>query len=68
VIFVEGGSQDGTWEEIERVGREVVGPYPIRAFQQPGQGKCDAVRHGFAQARNELLVILDADMTMPPEL
>jgi SAM-dependent methyltransferase len=66
IIFVEGGSNDGTWEEIQRV----IAAYPqhdIKAFKQPGTGKGDAVRTGFAQARGEVLMILDADLTMPPE-
>jgi SAM-dependent methyltransferase len=66
IIFVEGGSRDGTWEEIQRV----IAAYPqhdIKAFQQTGTGKGDAVRLGFAKARGEALMILDADLTVPPE-
>ena len=70
VIFVEGHSNDGTWEEIERVaalwnGRNGLS---VRAMRQTGRGKADAVRLGFAQATGEVLTILDADLTMPPEL
>jgi hypothetical protein len=68
VIFVEGGSSDGTWEEIERVQREGAAGITIRALRQTGKGKCDAVRLGFSQATGDLLTILDADLTMPPEL
>src|SRR5204863_5740312 len=32
-----------------------------------GYSKSDAVRLGFSQAKGELLTILDADLTMPPE-
>ncbi|HUI46966.1 MAG TPA: glycosyltransferase family 2 protein [Nitrospirota bacterium] len=68
IIFVEGHSTDGTWEEILRV-KEVYGTrFNIKAFQQSGKGKKNAVRLGFSQARGELLTILDADLTMPPEL
>jgi SAM-dependent methyltransferase len=66
ILFVEGGSEDGTWREIQRV----IAAYPnfdIKAAQQDGSGKGDAVRKGFAQARGEVLVILDADLTVPPE-
>ncbi|MBT6276294.1 MAG: glycosyltransferase [Chromatiales bacterium] len=65
-IFVEGGSSDGTGEEIERV----IAAYPdhdIKFLRQPGRGKGDAVRTGFAAARGDILMILDADLTMPPE-
>ncbi|MDC1536780.1 glycosyltransferase [Candidatus Thioglobus sp.] len=66
VIFVEGGSQDGTLDEINRV----IELYPnkdIKVFQQEGMGKGDAVRKGFSNARGEVLMILDADLTVPPE-
>ena len=70
VIFVEGHSNDGTWEEIQRLlpswdGRDGL---RVRAFQQTGHGKVDAVRLGFSMATGDLLTILDADLTMPPEL
>jgi len=66
IIFVEGHSKDGTWEEIQRV----VVTYPqhnIKAMHQPGKGKADAVFAGFEAASGEVLMILDADLTMPPE-
>jgi hypothetical protein len=69
VIFVEGHSSDGTWEEIQRVTNEWNGRrgLVVRALQQQGRGKADAVRLGFAHAAHEVLTILDADLTMPPE-
>src|SRR6516165_760568 len=66
IIFVEGHSRDGTWQEIERV----VAAYPdlnIKAMRQPGTGKVDAVFAGFDAACGDVLMILDADLTMPPE-
>lgn len=68
VIFVEGHSNDGTWEEILRVAELYRGRFRIRAVQQTGKGKADAVRLGFAHATEPLLTILDADLTMPPEM
>ncbi len=68
VIFVEGHSQDGTWEEIERVRDAYAGVLPVKGLRQTGSGKADAVRLGFAHATGDLLTILDADLTMPPEL
>ncbi len=65
-IFVEGHSKDGTYEEVERVMRQ----YPdrdMKLFKQPGIGKGDAVRFGFGKATGEVLMILDADLTVPPE-
>jgi glycosyltransferase involved in cell wall biosynthesis len=66
IIFVEGHSRDGTWEEIERVAAAYP-DYHIKAMRQPGTGKGDAVFAGFEAARGEVLMILDADLTMPPE-
>jgi glycosyltransferase involved in cell wall biosynthesis len=66
ILFVEGHSSDGTYEECLRV-QESYPNRKIRTFKQPGKGKGDAVRLGFAQARGDILIILDADLTVPPE-
>ena len=66
VIFVEGHSKDGTLEEIQRV----IATYrdrDIKLLVQDRVGKADAVFKGFAHARGDVLMILDADLTMPPE-
>jgi SAM-dependent methyltransferase len=66
ILFVEGGSSDGTREEIEKQ----IEAHPERAISlhvQTGTGKGDAVRLGFERAKNELLMILDADLTVAPE-
>jgi glycosyltransferase involved in cell wall biosynthesis len=65
---VEGHSTDGTWEEIQRVATLYEGRFQIKTLQQSGKGKADAVRLGFAHATQPLLTILDADLTMPPEM
>jgi len=68
VIFIEGHSSDGTWGEIERV-RQVYGDrMRILSAKQTGKGKADAVRLGFSMATMPVLTILDADLTMPPEM
>jgi SAM-dependent methyltransferase len=66
LIFVEGNSKDNTWEEIQRVKRTNPGRR-IKILQQSGSGKGNAVREGFAIAEGELLMILDADLSVPPE-
>ena len=66
LIFVEGGSSDGTRAEIERQ----IEAHPERSVSlvlQTGKGKGDAVRIGFAAARNDVLMILDGDLTVAPE-
>jgi SAM-dependent methyltransferase len=68
LIFVDGNSTDGTVEEIQAVIREYRGPLSLRYIPQgDGKGKGDAVRKGFAAARQEVLMILDSDLTVPPE-
>ncbi|MBN1492150.1 MAG: glycosyltransferase [Phycisphaerae bacterium] len=67
IIFVEGNSNDGTAGEIERV--ITTNPDKDLALirQGTGRGKGDAVRKGFAAAKGDVLMILDADLTVPPE-
>jgi SAM-dependent methyltransferase len=67
LIFVEGHSTDDTWAAIQRTISSYDGPLKLRAFQQTGRGKGDAVRLGFAHATGDVLMILDADLTVPPE-
>ncbi|MDP9149053.1 MAG: glycosyltransferase [Myxococcota bacterium] len=67
IVFVEGGSSDATWDEIERVIASYRGPLRLKAFKQTGKGKGDAVRLGFEKASGSVLMILDADLTVPPE-
>lgn len=66
LVFVEGHSQDDTLREIRKQIRANPA-VPARVFQQQGKGKGDAVRLGFSKARGDVLMILDADLTMPPE-
>jgi len=68
IVFVEGHSTDGTWEEIQRVAEAHQHRFRIKTYQQTGKGKADAVRLGFQHATEPLLTILDADLTMPPEM
>jgi SAM-dependent methyltransferase len=67
IIFVEGHSTDGTLDEIKRVCAAYGDHRNLHYAVQDGQGKGDAVRKGFAMATGDILMILDADLTMPPE-
>ena len=66
IIFVEGHSSDHTWQEIERV-RTAYPQRDIKILKQQSKGKGGAVREAFAKATGDLLFILDADLTVPPE-
>ena len=76
LIFIEGNSTDDTWIEIQRVCKKytnleeasgIIPRHEIKYAQQEGKGKGDAVRKGFSMATGDILMILDADMTVPPE-
>lgn len=67
LIFIEGNSTDDTWTTICRLQEKYAGHRTIRVDRQEGKGKGDAVRKGFAIAEKEILMILDADLTVPPE-
>jgi SAM-dependent methyltransferase len=65
-LFVEGNSTDDT----EAVLRRTVEDNASRGFRflkQPGKGKGDAVRAAFAEARGDVVLILDSDMGVAPE-
>ena len=66
LVFVEGHSKDDTYAAIER---EIVShsATPSLLLRQSGIGKADAVRAGFDAAKGDVLMILDADLTVPPE-
>ncbi len=66
LIFVEGHSSDGTYETIARE-MSARPQRPAKLLRQTGRGKGDAVRLGFAAASGDVLMILDADITVPPE-
>lgn len=66
LIFVEGHSKDGTLEEVNKQIKEFPGK-DIKVFVQDGIGKGDAVKKGFSQAKGDILMILDSDLTVSPE-
>ena len=66
IIFVEGNSSDNTAEEIDRQIKAHPHQKAIHLVQS-GKGKGDAVRLGFSKAKGDILMILDADLTMAPE-
>jgi SAM-dependent methyltransferase len=66
LIFVEGHSRDNTLDECRRVAASAL-EKDIKVLVQEGRGKGDAVRLGFAQAKGDILMILDADISVAPE-
>jgi SAM-dependent methyltransferase len=66
IVFVEGHSRDDTYAAIER-GIALHPDRRCKLLRQTGAGKGDAVRLGFGEATGEILMILDADLTVRPE-
>ena len=66
LLFIDGHSSDGTQDEIRRL-LHLRPELHVRLLQQEGAGKGDAVRQAFAAAHGDILMILDADLTVPPE-
>lgn len=65
LILVEGGSSDGTWGEIQSQIAKYSGSMRVSAIQQSGHGKNDAVDVGITEAKMKLVIVLDADLTVP---
>jgi SAM-dependent methyltransferase len=66
IVFIEGHSRDNTYETIEQE-IPLHPTTPSLLFRQSGIGKADAIRLGFEKATGDILMILDADLTVPPE-
>jgi ubiquinone/menaquinone biosynthesis C-methylase UbiE len=66
LVFIEGHSNDGTYAAIEKAMADNPGR-KSKLLKQIGEGKGDAVRQGFQEATGDILMILDADLTVPPE-
>jgi glycosyltransferase involved in cell wall biosynthesis len=67
LIIVEGHSTDDTWQVIQEVAQKYKHTINVTIAQQDGNGKGDAIRKGFALASKDILMVLDADLTVPPE-
>ncbi|MEI9968534.1 MAG: glycosyltransferase [Terracidiphilus sp.] len=66
IIFCDDKSTDGTADEVRRM----QGLYPdrdIRLLDGPGICKAENVWTGFRGAKGDILMILDADLTVMPE-
>src|ERR1019366_7462627 len=64
LIFVEGHSTDNTWDTIQSLPSNPEPWMQVKALLQDGEGKADAVHKGFSVATGDLLMILDADLSV----
>jgi SAM-dependent methyltransferase len=67
IIFVESNSSDDTWQKLEEIQKKYSSTHDIKVAQCTIPGKNYAVRMGFGLASGEILMILDGDLTVPPE-
>lgn len=67
IIFIEGWSKDNTLQEIQRVCEKYKELRLLKWAVQDGIGKKDAVQKGFDIATGDILMILDADLTVSPK-
>ena len=67
LIFIEGNSTDDTWEKVQEMQKKYGNTRRIKIGQQDGKGKYNAVKKGYAMAEGDILMILDGDLTVPPE-
>lgn len=65
LVVVDDGSPDGTGQ----IADTLAGRYPMQVLHRPRKsGLASAVENGMARARGEILVVMDADLSHPPEV
>lgn len=65
IIIVEGHSSDGTFELAQEI-KKSLPDLNIHIIKQTGKGKANAVEDACAQAQGRYIIIVDADLTVPP--
>jgi len=66
IIFCDDKSEDGTAEEVLRL-KQLYPDKDIKLFDGPGICKAQNTWVGFEKAQGDILMILDADLTVIPE-
>jgi len=67
LLFIEGHSTDGTWEELQEIVASYRGPLAVRALKQSGSGKGSALHDGITESAGEILLVYDGDFTVHPD-
>lgn len=65
ILFVDDGSTDGTRERVQSLASS--GPVRLLARDSPTLGLSGAVIAGARAARGDILIVMDADLSHPPE-
>ncbi len=68
VIFVDDGSTDSTWAQIEAAAKAASGTAIVGLKLARNHGHQKALTAGLARARGARVLMLDADLQDPPEL
>ncbi|MDF0677256.1 MAG: glycosyltransferase family 2 protein [Nitrospira sp.] len=64
IVIVDDNSQDGT----DRVCKELATSYPLKLITRLSErGLSGAVIHGIRESRSEYVIVMDADLSHPPE-
>ncbi|HXX92658.1 MAG TPA: glycosyltransferase family 2 protein [Planctomycetota bacterium] len=64
IVFVDDASNDGTADRV----REISARYPVRVVVRTEErGLSTAVLRGFQESRTDICVVIDADLSHPPE-
>ena len=64
IIFVEGHSQDKTFQMLEKLTKDFSNSFQISLLKQTSKGKKNAVVEGFNISSGETLAIIDSDLTV----
>ena len=65
VVFVDDGSRDGSWDEVQRLSSENEN---IKGFRfQRNYGKSAALNQGFRYAQGDVVITMDADLQDSPD-
>jgi undecaprenyl-phosphate 4-deoxy-4-formamido-L-arabinose transferase len=65
ILFVDDGSADGTWDEVERLHALDARVRGVRFRRNAGQHP--AMHAGLSRARGDIVVTMDGDLQNPPE-
>src|SRR5512137_2313501 len=64
IIVVDGGSKDGTQDKVIQWSKKT----PVRLVQSDGKGGLSGdILRGAAMAETDVVVVMDADLSHPPE-
>jgi len=65
IVFIDDGSTDNSWQTIEQLSNENPNVKGIRFLRN--YGKSQALHAGFAKAKGDVIITMDADLQDSPE-